>query len=62
MATISWTNNSGAITKKHIESSGYTLCGLAIPYQNRHKWNACGEAECKRCIAKQEKTEKKQPE
>jgi hypothetical protein len=59
MATISWTNNQGKETLKHIEGCGTTLCGLDIPHRGK-EWNVFGEPECKRCIKSQEKTEEQE--
>ena len=56
MATVNWINENGKETKKHIQGSGNTLCGIEIP--QRHEWSVYGEPECKRCIKAQEKRNK----
>lgn len=57
MATVSWINDQGKETLKHIEGLGTTLCGRDIPSRGK-EWSAFGEPECKRCIVSQEKMDR----
>ena len=56
MATISWRNQNGRDTLKHIEGGIHTLCGLVIPARGK-EWNVFGTPECKRCIKIENKAE-----